>query len=460
MNNEFPSVICICPTFNRFTYLVKLIYMFYKFDYPKDKLKLIILDDSNNYTNDEIILLDKLLKSFDNIIYKYSNEKLALGKKRNILNFLALDLNPDYIVCLDDDDYYCEDKIKYTITEMIKHNSILSGSSKIYVYYSNIDKIYSFGPYNDNHSTNGVFTYHKSFLETENGMRLYNNDANNAEERQFLDGYKYPILQLDPLKTILCISHKNNTVNKNNFLSTGNLTDIKIKDIVKDEILLNFYKNINTSYLIIQYDNRILNNDFKQLININKAYCKKFNYDHIYLYDKFKLSPYWVKVYLVNYFLKFGKYRGILWLDTDATIHNLDIKLDDLLIDNKSFYGAPDNKVWDSPFNSGVFLVLNNDIGKSIMKDWLNLYDANKWYIEDDKWKTLDKWANGEAYEQGAFCINILPKYKDDIHLFESSYLQSFYSDILKDNTLKPFTLHFAGGYKKEIPFYLSSTKL
>lgn len=46
---------------------------------------------------------------------------MKLGKKRNTLNKLA---KGEYIIFFDDNDYYCEDKIKNTIMRMIGNKSM------------------------------------------------------------------------------------------------------------------------------------------------------------------------------------------------------------------------------------------------------------------------------------------------------------------------------------------------
>jgi len=147
----------------------------------------------------------------------------------------------EYIICFDDDDYYPPEKISFTINRMIGSKSQISGSSLIYVYYTDIDKIYTFGPYSNSHATNGTLCYTKSFVKD----RLYETEATMAEEKYFLDDFTIPILQLEPLKTILCISHGNNTVDKNKFKNVNNEIPMKLKNIIKDKKVLNFYKNLN-----------------------------------------------------------------------------------------------------------------------------------------------------------------------------------------------------------------------
>jgi hypothetical protein len=206
-------------------------------------------------------------------------------------------------------------------------------------------------------------------------------------------------------------------------------------------------------FLIIQYDNRPINSDINILININKDYCNSNNYDYIFINKNYNLPPYWIKVKLVRDFLMNYDYKGVMWLDTDAVIYNKKIKLESIINENKSFYMSPDNKLWDSPFNAGVFIVLNNDKGKNIMNNWMNLYDEKKWYYNNNKWYTTGKWAQ-ETFEQGSFVNNLLEKYNADINTFEWFFFNASYSNI-PEHKQNIFTLHFAGPLKNEISKYI-----
>ena len=53
----------------------------------------------------------------------------------------------EYIVYIDDDDFYLL-KISHAVTMLESHKSALcAGSSEIYIYFHEIDKLYQFGPY-------------------------------------------------------------------------------------------------------------------------------------------------------------------------------------------------------------------------------------------------------------------------------------------------------------------------
>jgi hypothetical protein len=212
------------------------------------------------------------------------------------------------------------------------------------------------------------------------------------------------------------------------------------------------------TFAIVQYDDRLIDENTQFLIDKNKEYCKKYNYEYFFINDKIELPSYWAKVKLANDYLQTGKYNGILFMDSDSTIHNHNITIEEIVIENKSFYMATDRIGWNSPFNAGVFIVLNDQNGKSIMNDWMQLYNIELykfWEKKNNKWITNGEWA-GNFYEQGSFINKILPKYKDSIFTVEWTFFQSVFSDI---NNNKKFIFHFSGHYKNEIHSYKKEFK-
>lgn len=232
-----PFVSCICPTYNRRRFLPYLLRMFNGQTYPKDRRELIIVDDSPE-TNEDIIKQYNIDK---NIRYYHLKEKLELGKKRNYINSLV---KGEYVVCFDDDDYYPPERVAHAITMLQSSKKQIAGSTRISIYYTALDKVYEFGPYGPNHGTNGTFAYHRDYLKN----HQYQDDAKMAEEKYFLKDYTEPLVQLDPYKTIICISHSSNTFDKHNVIKTGRETGMKLKQVVKgkdEKYLIEFYKSLH-----------------------------------------------------------------------------------------------------------------------------------------------------------------------------------------------------------------------
>ncbi len=205
------------------------------------------------------------------------------------------------------------------------------------------------------------------------------------------------------------------------------------------------------SWAILQFDDRPLSPTFEKLQSKVKTYCQYHGYEHIFIKESSDIPPYWQKVKLAQDILNRNQHKGVLWLDTDAVIHDIHRPLDSFLVDGKHFYYSPDSPKWSSNFNAGVWLVLATENGKNIVQDWMSEYNEKAWKKEKGGWKSNGIWA-GETYEQGSFSNKILPKYKESM---QELPWQVFQSDTPQDTS---FTLHFAGGEKEpRIHKYFSS---
>tara|TARA_Y100000385_G_C13076870_1_gene631839 strand:+ start:26 stop:964 length:939 start_codon:yes stop_codon:yes gene_type:complete len=213
-------------------------------DYPKEKLEWIILDDGTDPIED-------LVKDIPNVNYSKYKYKMKLGEKRNLMHKKC---KGDIIVYMDDDDYYPPERISHAVKKLQSDSKVLcAGSSELYIYFKNINELYQFGPYGKNHATAGTFAFKKKMLENSN----YNNNAALAEEKEFLNGYTVPFIQLDPLKTILVFSHRHNTYNKEKLLINANEEYVKKSDktvdlFIKDKNIKEFYMN-EIDKLLINY---------------------------------------------------------------------------------------------------------------------------------------------------------------------------------------------------------------
>jgi glycosyltransferase involved in cell wall biosynthesis len=185
----------------------------------------IIVDDGTDKIED-IIKDHPLVKYF-----KY-DEKMPLGKKRNIMHKKA---RGSIIVYMDDDDYYPPERVSHAVEMLVKNpEALCAGSSEMYIYFKDTDQMIQFGPYGPKHATAGTFAFRKELLRE----HKYNNDACLAEEREFLKGYTVPFVQLDSMKTILVFSHRHNTFDKRTLLNEPfsnvmQLSDKKVADFIK-----------------------------------------------------------------------------------------------------------------------------------------------------------------------------------------------------------------------------------
>jgi len=233
---EFPFVSVITPTYNRRRFIPSLIQCFLSQTYPKDRMEWIVLDDGSDRVEDIFAgAADKL----QNFRYLYEDEKKNIGAKRNRLNREA---KGEIIVAMDDDDFYFPERVHAVVQGFKKNPNIeLAGSSEIYMYYSDNKEIYKLGPYHANHATNGTMAWRRSYAST----HLYDEEVTHAEERSFLDDYKHQMIQLDPKKVMLVMSHTENTFDKKKMRDEPNpfvkKTTLKLKDFIRDGELRTFF---------------------------------------------------------------------------------------------------------------------------------------------------------------------------------------------------------------------------
>ena len=185
MSEDSPFVSICTPTFNRRPFIPFLIKCIELQDYPQSKIEWIIIDDGTDKIED-------LVKHLPYVKYIKYDERLLLGKKRNLMHEHC---KGDIIIYMDDDDYYPPERISHAVSMLQKSNFLCAGSSEMYIYFKHIDKVMKFGPYGKNHATAATFAFKRELLS----QTQYENDKALAEERYFLKNYTIPLMQLDPL---------------------------------------------------------------------------------------------------------------------------------------------------------------------------------------------------------------------------------------------------------------------
>ena len=98
---NLPTVSIITPTYNRSNFFPLAIYNYNSFNYPRDKLEWIIVDDSEKGKSIEHLLPNKQQRHRYNIKYIRLDEKITIGEKRNVA---TQNSSNSIVVCMDDDD--------------------------------------------------------------------------------------------------------------------------------------------------------------------------------------------------------------------------------------------------------------------------------------------------------------------------------------------------------------------
>ena len=243
--NNTPFISICTPTFNRRPFIPFMIKCFEHQTYPNDKIEWIIIDDGTDPIGD-------LVKHVPQVKYYYYNEKMVLGKKRNIMHSKC---SGDIIIYMDDDDYYPPERFSHAVQTLVNNPTyLIAGCSEMHIYFASQQKVYQCGPYKEFHSTAASFAFRKELLQ----QTSFNDDNALAEERHFLKNYTIPLKQLDCLKTIMVFSHKHNSLNKEVLLENPESTKTiesryTVDDFVTNPDLKQFYM-IDMNQLLANYE--------------------------------------------------------------------------------------------------------------------------------------------------------------------------------------------------------------
>jgi glycosyltransferase involved in cell wall biosynthesis len=241
-------------------------------DYPHDRMEWIIIDDTPDLDSSS-----EFPTELDGITvrYYYLKEKVSLAKKRNLLNYQA---KGKYLVNMDDDDYYPPCRVSHAVETLMKHGTPLAGSSKMFMYFSKDKSVYQLGPYRENHGTAATMAYTKEYTKEHDF-----GDGNYAEEGVFTSGWTVPMAQLDSMKTVLALSHSNNTIEKTIFLEeryghigrTVHETSMTLKDFIKEseeQEVHDFYDSLSYEYKTNEYTKEVIDKMKKNATEASRKY--------------------------------------------------------------------------------------------------------------------------------------------------------------------------------------------
>ncbi len=135
---EYPLVSCIMPTYNRAEFIENAIDQFLNQSYPNKEL--IIIDDSE-------VAIEHLIPDHPLIKYVYLHNKLDIGSKRNMACKMS---NGQYIIHLDDDDYYAPQWVEKQIAFLRANELEVTGLNRPLFYEKYTSKLWKYN-YPDNH---------------------------------------------------------------------------------------------------------------------------------------------------------------------------------------------------------------------------------------------------------------------------------------------------------------------
>jgi glycosyltransferase involved in cell wall biosynthesis len=228
-----PLVSIVVPTFNRRKYIPKLLRCFDNQTYPQNKMELVIADDGGEPVSDLLSLSRHYQPDnprANRIVYHRLEGKYTLGRKRNFLNRAA---RGDYIICMDDDDWYSPDYVRTMVKTLKKTDKLICGASRTYCYFADLKRIVRLGPYGPNQSANAIMGYKRAYLDN----HAYNDELERTEEVSFTNNFTEPLEQIqNSEKIFLSVSHRTNTFDRHRILDKVGLAyDFDRREITETE---------------------------------------------------------------------------------------------------------------------------------------------------------------------------------------------------------------------------------
>lgn len=172
-----------------------------------------------------------------NLIYEYVDESTyekygkvddyeAIGYLRNVTNMLVRD--GDYIVCMDDDDYYGPNRVTHAVTKLSESDMLVAGCSGHMMYDLDLKHVFQFRKMMRYHTINSVMAYKRKYIDDGN---RYDDKLKFAEEPTFLKNFTTPLIQLDPKHCVLQMAHSRNTYKKRQMILDSELVNTEQKNI-------------------------------------------------------------------------------------------------------------------------------------------------------------------------------------------------------------------------------------
>lgn len=221
---DLPFVSIITPTRNRRKLFSIAIRNYLEFNYPRNKLEWIIIDDGDEDLTDMLPNNDKNIHYYHLENNKDEN-KIFIGKKRNMGIEKS---NFPYIVFMDDDDYYTPESIIARIKTMIKYNVRCVGCRTV----GNYDLIHNYSRIASNgkdYLCEASLSFHRTFWEE----RQFKNSDKHGEYLYFLHHRQNECISIPFQFIMIALHHGNNTTGDKKLVD--NKQDDSLLDILNDE---------------------------------------------------------------------------------------------------------------------------------------------------------------------------------------------------------------------------------
>jgi glycosyltransferase involved in cell wall biosynthesis len=136
-------------------------------------------------------------------------------------------------VNMDDDDYYPPERVSHAVECLLRSGKQIAGCSPMFMMDYQANKMIQFKSFGPNHSVGSAMAWTRAY------PGLYDLKARKAEEGVFTNGFREPMVQLDPALTIIQSSHGSNT-----FPKTGLTHLVELKECLVPEPFQSRYKTV------------------------------------------------------------------------------------------------------------------------------------------------------------------------------------------------------------------------
>jgi glycosyltransferase involved in cell wall biosynthesis len=218
---DLPYISILTPTYNRNHFIPLMLSNLVKFDYPKDKLEWVIDDDGTEKMINTDEEMDRLKQVVHPIKIKYlvHPQRRLIGVKRN---YMVKQATHKIVAMMDTDDLYMSPYLKKSIELMNKEKCSLVGSNQmVFMYPHHNCKITAIecSAKRQIHEATMVFT--KKHWKAMGGFAK-NSQGEGAQMIDSMKGTKIGLTHITDC--MLCIAHKQNTIDKGNFLDAQDIS--------------------------------------------------------------------------------------------------------------------------------------------------------------------------------------------------------------------------------------------
>jgi glycosyltransferase involved in cell wall biosynthesis len=204
--HALPNVSIVTITRNRKHLFPIAMQNWLAFQYPKEKLEWVIVDDSDKPDQRLDTMLEQLMQMGHDIKYVILNAVTKVGKKRNVGIEIA---RHQYIMMMDDDDVYYPDSILSKLSCIITYGKKIAFSRPISVHDINNDMSYVLEGFEDVPEASVMMTKEFWFNHAK-----FDDETESSEGHALLVGNETHAIQVPFFFNFLCLQHSENATRR------------------------------------------------------------------------------------------------------------------------------------------------------------------------------------------------------------------------------------------------------